>query len=160
MADLDRRSFTAAMVLALAGCAQPARLAGPQAASWAGRLALRVESDQAQSFSAGFELKGSALAGALSLFSPLGATVARMEWTPGEAWLRSEGKVLLFDSLDALTKHATGTELPVAGMFRWLAGEDAETAGWQADLRQLASGRLVARRNLPPPAVEIRLVLD
>ena len=161
MAAIGRRVAATAVLLALlSGCAQPVRLSGPQVAFWAGRMALRVEADQAQSFSAAFELKGDAQAGELSLFSPLGATIAQMAWKPGEARLRSDGKELHFGSLDALTRHATGTELPVAGMFQWLAGENAVIAGWQADLHELGTGRLVARRSLPPPAVEIRLVLD
>ena len=151
-----------ALVL-LAGCANPPRAANqaaPALAHWSGRLALRVEADQQQSFSAGFELKGNAQAGELSLYSPLGATLAQLVWAPGDARLRWDGKERSFDSLAALTLHATGTELPVASMFQWLAGENAEAAGWQADLRELSNRRLVARRSTPPPAVEMRLVLE
>ena len=120
MAGIGRRVAATAVLLALlSGCAQPVRLSGPQVAFWAGRMALRVEADQAQSFSAAFELKGDAQAGELSLFSPLGATIAQMAWKPGEARLRSDGKELHFGSLDALTRHATGTE-PFALPQRWL----------------------------------------
>lgn len=155
-------AFAVALAL-LAGCANPPRVAnqsGPTVTHWSGRLALRVDSDQVQSFSAGFELKGDARTGQLSLYSPLGATMAQLVWAPGDARLRWDGKERGFDSLDALTRQATGTELPVASIFQWLAGENAETAGWQADLRELSKGRLVARRSAPPPAVEMRLVLE
>ncbi len=123
-------------------------------------MALRVDSNQVQSFTAGFELKGNAQSGELSLYSPFGATLAQLAWTPGDARLRWEGKERSFDSLDALTRYATGTELPVASIFLWLAGENASAAGWQADLRELSGGRLVARRTVPPPPVEMRLVLE
>ena len=147
----------------LTACASPPqanRPPGQAVTQWAGRLALRVDSDQAQSFSAGFELKGNAQTGELSLYSPLGSTIAQLVWAPGDARLRSGGKERSFDSLDALTLQATGTELPVASIFRWLAGEQASAPGWQADLREISNGRLVARRSAPPPVVEMRLVLE
>jgi len=33
-------------------------------------------------------------------------------------------------------------------------------AGWSADLSQLESGRLTARRTQPLPAAELRLILE
>lgn len=152
---------TASMVLT--GCAAPARFPSQtidQTGLWTGRLAVRVDADQMQSFSAGFELKGNAQTGELSLYSPFGATIAQLAWSPGDARLRRDGDERSFESLDALTKHATGTDLPVASIFLWLAGVNSSVAGWQADLRELSSGRLVARRSLPPPAVEMRLILE
>ena len=83
-----------------------------------------------------------------------------MVWTPGVARLRSDGQERKFDSMDALTLQATGTELPIASIFEWLAGNNVSTSGWQADLRELSIGRLVARRSAPLPAVEMRLVLE
>jgi outer membrane lipoprotein LolB len=74
--------------------------------------------------------------------------------------LRWDGKERSFDSMDALTLQAIGTELPVASLFRWLAGDNVSTLGWQADLRELPKGRLAARRNDPLPSVEMRLVLE
>ncbi|MEO8859324.1 MAG: outer membrane lipoprotein LolB [Burkholderiaceae bacterium] len=149
-------------VLLVAGCATPPRKGdvATQGDQWSGRLSVRVDSDQPQSFTAGFDLKGSALQGQLLLYSPLGATLAQLEWAPGEALLRSDGKVRQFVSLDALTRHATGTALPVASMFEWLAGHAADTAGWHADLRELSNKRLVARRSEPLPTVELRIVLE
>ena len=150
-------------LLLLAGCASPPRVIhtpGQPVTQWSGRLALRIDADPVQSFSAGFELKGNAQAGELSLYSPLGATMAQMAWTPGNARLRWDGKERNFDSMDALTLQATGTELPVASIFQWLVGQDVSTVGWQADLRDLPKGRLVARRSAPLPSVEMRLVLE
>jgi outer membrane lipoprotein LolB len=110
--------FTIAWLL-LAGCANPPRVIqtpGQPVTQWNGRLALRIDADPVQSFSAGFELKGNAQAGELSLYSPLGATVAKMAWAPGDARLRWDGKERSFDSMDALTLQAIGTELQVASL--------------------------------------------
>jgi len=125
-----------------------------------GRLALRVDATPPQSFSAAFELRGRAQEGELSLLTPLGSTAARLAWAPGSATLRSGNDTRSFDSLDALAESATGTALPVAALFDWLAGTATPVSGWEADLSQLDQGRLVARRVAPPPAAELRLVLD
>ncbi|MEO7941706.1 MAG: lipoprotein insertase outer membrane protein LolB [Burkholderiaceae bacterium] len=127
---------------------------------WSGRLALRVDSEPVQSFFAAFELRGSAQSGQLSLYSPLGSTLAQMQWAPGLAQLNWNGQQRSFDSIGALTREATGTELPIASLFGWLAGQESQTEGWSADLRQLGDGKLVAQRNQPKPAVTMRLVLD
>lgn len=149
--------------MALAACAQLPR--GPSASvgvrdQWSGRLALRVDAEPVQSFFAAFELRGNAQSGQLSLYSPLGSTLAQMQWAPGLAQLNWNGQQRSFDSIGALTQQATGTELPIASLFGWLAGQDSQTEGWSADLRQLGDGKLVAQRNLPKPVVTMRLVLD
>lgn len=127
---------------------------------WSGRLALRVDSDPVQSFFAGFDLRGNAQTGELSLYSPLGSTIARMQWAPGLAQLDWHGQQRSFDSIGALTRAATGTELPIASLFAWLAGQDSQAEGWSADLAQLRDGKLVAKRNQPEPVVTMRMVLD
>ena len=119
-----------------------------------------MDANPVQAFSAGFELRGNAGAGVLLLFSPFGATLARLSWSPGEARLLSEGKEQTFPSIEALTLHATGASLPLDGLFQWLAGKPAVVAGWEAELEGLSSGRLHARRITPDPAVDLRLVLD
>lgn len=151
------------LVTLLGACALPPRAPQPDAlqrSSWNGRLALRVESDPPQSFFAGFELRGNTRNGELSLLSPLGSTLGRLEWSPGDALLRWNGELRRFSSIDALTREATGTELPIASLFRWLAGEQTPGDGWAADLTGLADGKIVARRTAPVPAVEMRLVFE
>lgn len=150
-------------IFLIAGCAHPIRVTDQnnQAISfWSGRLALKVEADQSQSFSAAFELKGNAETGELALFNPLGSTLAVLAWAPGSATLRSNDQVRNFDSLDDLVSHTTGTVIPVAALFDWLRGTNTSVPGWQADLSQLAAGRLVARRSAPTPAAELRLALE
>lgn len=147
----------------VAGCAAPARTttrAEGDPPSWNGRLALQVESEPPQSFAAGFELKGSAQNGELLLFSPLGQTLAALSWAPGQASLRANNTQRDFDSLDALVTQATGTAIPVAALFDWLAGRAAAVPGWQADLSQLESGRLVAKRSDPAPPAVLRVAFE
>ncbi len=117
-------------------------------------------SQQGQFFSASFELTGTAQSGQLSLISPLGSVLAALNWTDSTAQLRSNGELRSFNSLDALVLHATGAAIPVATLFSWLAGVEAQAPGWHADLSRLSNGRLVARRFEPLPAAELRLVIE
>ena len=158
----------AAWVLALAvtltaGCASAPRSASPGDTSvgpWSGRLALQVEDNQSQSFSAGFELSGNAKAGELTLLSPLGGTLAVLAWSPGSATLRTNGKTQDFESVDALVTEATGSAIPLAALFDWLRGVETPVPGWQADLSQLGDGKLRAQRLDPPPRADLRVALD
>ncbi|MEP6790686.1 MAG: lipoprotein insertase outer membrane protein LolB [Ramlibacter sp.] len=127
---------------------------------WAGRLGLQVESSPPQSFSAGFELKGNPKAGELALFNPLGGTLAVLSWDQDSATLRSGSQTSQFESLDALVSRVAGTAIPVAALFDWLAGTNTPVAGWQADLSQLAQGRIRAQRMDPAPAADLRLALE
>lgn len=146
-----------------AGCAQLPRTAQQQEAStgvWRGRLALQVEEQPSQSFSAGFELRGRPESGELMLYNPLGGTLAALAWTPGSASLRSGDQVRQYDSIDALVAGATGTAIPVASLFDWLSGSNTPVTGWEADLSQLAEGRLRARRVSPLPVAELRVAIE
>lgn len=150
-------------VVLLSGCATTPRPAGPddvRTGPWSGRLALQVEDNQSQSFSAGFELRGSARAGELTLYNPLGGTLAALTWEPGSATLRSNGQTRESSSVDSLVAHATGSPIPVAALFDWLRGANTPVPGWQADLSQLPQGRLRAQRLQPPPPADLRVVLD
>jgi outer membrane lipoprotein LolB len=152
-----------ATLLLIAGCAHPTRdnaTNGLENSFWQGRLAVRIDSDPVQSFSAGFELSGNAKDGELVLFNPLGGTVASLRWSAQAAVLRSNGETRHFDTLSELVQQATGTELPLAALFLWLAGDNATASGWQADLRELATGRLFAQRLDPAPRVELRIALE
>jgi outer membrane lipoprotein LolB len=153
----------AGAMLLVAGCAQPPRAPQKDDVSvsvWRGRMALQVQDNPSQSFSAGFELRGRADAGELMLYSPLGGTLAALRWAPGLATLRSGEQVRQFDSIDALLAGATGTAIPVASLFDWLAGSNTAVNGWEADLSQLGEGRLRARRLTPAPVADLRVALD
>jgi outer membrane lipoprotein LolB len=126
---------------------------------WQGRLAVKVFTKPVQAFTANFELQGRADRGELVLISPLGTTLAHMEWTPDSATLVAEGKQQHFDSLQALAIATTGTDLPVASLFAWLQGRADEALGWQADLSELANGRLGAH-HLEEVQAELKIILD
>ena len=169
-----------AAVVCIGGCANPdkspeispqfgkAALAGPATGSYMGRMSLKIDSvdpqalgpQQGQFFSASFALAGNASTGQLTLTSPLGSVLAEMNWTESKAQLRANGELRSFNSLDALIFHATGAAIPLASLFSWLAGVEAQAPGWQADLSRLSNGRLVARRLEPLPTAELRLVLE
>lgn len=162
-----RRAFARALALLtfsfallLAGCAHAPRAGAPGSSFWSGRLALQIADRPDQSFSANFELQGNAESGELSLFSPLGSTVAVLTWAPGNALLRADGKTQRFESLDDLASQATGTVIPVAALFDWLAGVNTSVQGWHADLSQLGLGRLHAQRTQPAPAADLRIALE
>jgi outer membrane lipoprotein LolB len=172
-AVIGRRSALLLGIAICAGfttaCATRNRATGPgaeQAPSWRGRLALRVQADpasgqaQEQSFSAAFELSGSADRGELLFFTPLGSTAAAIHWLPGRAVLQSKGETREFEDLSQLIQQLLGTDVPVAALFSWLAGREQEANGWQVDLSQKAQGKILARRLSPAPSAELRVLLE
>ena len=148
------------LALLLSACAAPQQPGRPGEAVWNGRLAVRVDSDPPQSFSAGFDLRGTPLAGELQLSSPLGTTVATVVWSPAGAQLQQGGQTTQRGNLDELTTELGGTALPVAALFDWLGGRPTESSGWLADLSRHAEGRVTARRLYPAPSAELRLVFQ
>jgi outer membrane lipoprotein LolB len=151
-----------ASLLWLAGCVQLPRTTIETASAdiWSGRLSLQVRSDPPQSFSGGFEIKGSPSQGELRLNSPLGNTVLAARWSPAQATLYSGSETRNYVSIDALIEESTGAALPVAALFDWLVGKDTQSNGWTADLTRQADGHIQARRTYPLPQTELRIVLD
>jgi outer membrane lipoprotein LolB len=121
---------------------------------------LTVHSEPVQAFSADFDLQGDAQTGVLTFFTPLGTTVARLQWSNEGANLQASGETQHFASLDALTLHATGAVLPVASLFAWLQGDALDTPGWQVDLQGLPNGRLSAQRTAPEPPAQLKIILE
>ena len=103
---------------------------------------------QEQSFSASFQLQGSAEQGQLDVFNPFGSQIARLQWTPEHAVLQQGSRLSL------------GTELPVQALFSWLQGQPMTAEGWQVDLSRHAQGRITAQRISPPPQATLRVVLQ
>ena len=160
---LSRVLALAFILIFLAGCAHNARTIrtdAPSDAQWQGRLSILVQSTPVQTFTANFDLQGDANIGSLALSSTLGNTLARLQWTHDTATLQARGETLQFDSLDALVRHATGTDLPVASLFAWLGGNPSDAPGWSADLSDVANGRLSAQREGPPAPASLKIILD
>lgn len=149
-----------ATVALLTACATPQRVIPPGEELWSGRLAMSVQSDPPQSFSAGFELRGTPDTGELRLTSPLGTSIATVMWVPGSAELRQGSQVTRRGSLDELTAELSGTPVPVSALFGWLRGRATDVPGWQADLTRQPEGRITARRISPPPTAELRVVVQ
>ena len=153
----------------IAGCAIGTGVTsqkGSNSASWHGRLFVRVDADsqwppsQGQSFGSAFELQGNAQQGDLLLLTPLGNTAAMVNWTPAAATLRAGGVQREFKDLSHLIENLFGTPVPVSALFAWLNGQNVSTDGWEVDLSNRSQGSITARRRLPAPAAELRLVLE
>jgi outer membrane lipoprotein LolB len=155
-----RRAALWLCALFLTACATTRTLPTDPSAHWSGRLALLVQSDPPQQWSAGFELQGSAEQGEMLLFSPIGTSLARLSWTPQSAQLEQGGQTQRSANLSSLIERLQGTALPVSALFEWLAGRAADVPGWQADLSGHAQGRVVAQRNQPGPTAVLRIVID
>lgn len=151
------------LALLLSGCAAPRMPASERAQSaafWSGRMAVQVFKEPPESMSASFELQGTAQKGDMLLLSPIGTTLARLQWSPDWAKLTQGTQAIESHNLPSLATHLTGTELPIAALFDWLAGRTAEVPGWQTDLSQHAQGRLSAERLSPAPRTVLRIVFD
>jgi outer membrane lipoprotein LolB len=165
---VSRFGATLVTIFFIAGCASNPWATRPNASEnlWNGRLSLQVQASSAteteQSFSASFELRGTAQTGQLALFNPLGGTVAVLSWQPGQALLTDAAQATRnFSNLDELSAQATGgTTLPIAALFDWLQGVDTAVDGWQADLSQTGRGRLSVQRFAPLPQARLRVVLE
>ena len=155
----------ATALLLASGCASPPPAAPmptsvPAAAGpWSGRLSLQVESEPPQGFHAGFELLGSAQAGELKLYTPLGATLASARWSADSALLLRGDEIHAYPDLATLTAALTGAALPVAELFEWLQGRHAQAIGWSVELGA-NDGRVRASRSEPAPPATLRLILD
>ena len=150
----------AALAVILGGCAAPKLQVAPGTDSWNGRLALNVDSSPPQSYTAGFDLRGTPQAGELLLATPLGSTLATITWGPDFAKMTQGSQITQRRSLAELSADMGGTEVPVAALFAWLKGEPALVTGWQADLSRHAEGRVTAKRTTPLPTAELRLVFE
>jgi outer membrane lipoprotein LolB len=152
------------LVVLLTACATPAPIRSvsqaPSTKQWQGRISVTVQSDPPRNMSAGFSLDGDARQGELNLFSPLGTTLATLQWNPTSTkWLQGSQQ-RRYDSMAHLTEETTGAALPMDAMFEWLQGRATPSPGWQADLSALNQGSLIAKRITPEPLVVLRIKLD
>ena len=144
----------------LTACATPEPRTVAASNEWSGRLAIQVLKDPPESLSAHFELQGSAQSGQMVLLSPIGTSLARLQWQAEYARLEQGQEQVVGTSLQNLAARLTGTDLPIGALFDWLAGRPSEASGWQVDLSSHAQGRITAERHLPAPVTVLRIVLD
>jgi outer membrane lipoprotein LolB len=153
----------ATFTLLLCGCAAsraPASGAEGEGQHWQGKLAVKVYSAPIQAFSANFDLQGTPGNGQLALSSPLGTTLARLEWNETRASMRSANDERHYESLDALALEVTGADIPVANLFAWLQGQTGAPSHWVADLSQLDNGRILAHNVGQSPQSELKILLE
>ncbi len=168
-------AFTLALAFLLSGCATLVPVVpGLSGETLSGRLSVRIDGQPERAVNAGFELIGSATQGVLLLSGPLGTSLARARWSPGQAVLSSGGAETVYADLDALAAAALGEGIPMAALFDWLRGQawsgapaqaradgapGFEQLGWQIDLARWAEGWVEARRAAAP-AVTVRARLE
>lgn len=153
----------------LAACATGPAVA-PEDGVLSGRIAVRVDEEPPRSVAGSFELRGDAGRGELTLMSPLGTQLAAANWSSDQVLLRTSDGIHRYPDLDSLAAGALGERLPLAALFDWLRGRPWPGApserreagftqlGWQIDLAGFGDGRVVARRDGPPPVlVQARL---
>jgi len=155
--------FALVSLLLSTGCSTPPRATPDALAAQSqireGRLFLRVDSDPPSITQADISLQGTAQAGQLTLYGPLGITHGQLRWSPGEAvWSRGQEQ-RRFHSLDALLTQTLGTALPVPAVFAWLEGRAIAIEGWELISLPAPDQPLVARRRHPAPTLELRLRL-
>lgn len=159
---LQRCAAIAVTLFLIAACAANPwanKVKDAQNPSFTGRMSLQVDSEPVQSFAGGFELQGSAEMGELSLYTPLGSTVAVLRWAPGQAALETGGTTQAYPSVQAMMERTTGAAVPVPALFAWLRGEAVDVPGWVADVSRQAQGRINAQRTSPLPSAQLRIVL-
>lgn len=137
----------------------------------AGRLSVKVDGDAARSFSAAFELNGSADRGEMALTTPLGTQVARADWSAERVRLQTQEGERFYADLDSLAADALGERVPLAALFDWLRGRPwrgapsspiasgFEQLGWAVDVSRVGAGSIEARRAALP-VVTVRARLD
>jgi outer membrane lipoprotein LolB len=84
----------------------------------------------------------------VSLFSPLGQTIAMIEITPEVSTLTQAGQApRRADNVDALAANALGWPLPVSGLRDWLQGFAIDSEGRRFVASPLAGGTEVTTRD-------------
>lgn len=123
-------------------------------------MGLLVHSDPEQSLHAGFELQGNAQEGELLMLSPLGGTLARLQWDPAQAVLERGSERWRSRDLASLGQQLLQTPLPIEALFAWLQRESLNKDGWSVNLERWSAGRITAERRQPGPAATLTIVFE
>ena len=128
---------------------------------WDGRLNLRILQQPPEQFSATFTLEGTADTGELTIYTPIGTTVAVANWNADGATLTEGSKQQSFASMETLTRAVTGANLPLPALMSWLDHDGETINGWELRSENPASGRQIfAKRISPLPQLQLTLILD
>ncbi len=154
-------------IIIIAGCAYPIRHGGQKGfdkQSWQGRLAVRVnavaQGSVRQSFSSAFFVQGNPTQGQLVFFTPMGTTLATLDWNDRLASLHAPGITRHYNTLQELMISVMGVDVPLPALFAWLQGTSIPTNEWRVDLSQYANGKILAHRTSTEPTVELCIVLE
>jgi len=153
------------LVVALSGCSvfSPPVKQATQAPvpHWEGRLQVRVLLANPELFSANFELQGSPQRGELTIYSPIGTTLAVASWTENDALLKQGMSEKHYANMEELTKQLTGTRLPLPTLMSWLNADGESIQGWEIRSENLPAGRRIyAQRNHPSPPLQLTLLIN
>lgn len=132
-----------------------------QTGHWEGRLQLKILHKKPEQFIANFTLEGTAEVGELTIYSPIGTTVAQASWDGNGATLLEGSQKHQFASMDSLTEKLTGASLPLPALMAWLTNDGPMVPGWEIRAENPDAGRrLFARRVQPLPQLQLALILD
>ena len=150
---------------ALAGCGvfpiKSKHTALAQTGHWEGRLNLKILTKPPEQFSANFSLQGTPALGELTVYTPIGTTLAEASWDSKGAILSEGSNKRYFVSMDALTQHVTGASLPLQNLMSWLNTDGPALEGWEIRSENQPGGRrLFAKRVSPLPQLQLILLLD
>ena len=97
----------------------------------------------------------------MTIYSPIGTTLAVASWNADGATLSEGSKKQSFASMEALTRAVTGANLPMSTLMTWLNADGESLNGWEIRSETPASGRrLFAKRISPLPELQLTLILD
>ena len=128
--------------------------------SWQGRISVMVHSEPPRVNTASFSLQGDPQAGELQFYSPMGTTLALLQWQGSSVHLHRGQAPEIYASMDDLTEQLTGSALPISALFDWLDGKPHPVSGWQAQLPAANANTLMAYRSQPQPTVTLRIQLE
>lgn len=130
-------------------------------AHWEGRLQVRVLNANPELFSANFELQGSPQSGELTIYSPIGTTLAVANWSEHEAILTQGLSEKHFANMEDLTRQLTGANLPLTPLMSWLEVDGPSIKGWDIRSENLPAGRRIyAQRIHPLPSLQLTLLIN
>ena len=130
-------------------------------AHWEGRLQVRVLTANPELFSANFELQGSPQRGELTIYSPIGTTLAVANWSEQEALLTQGMSQKHFANMEDLTRQLTGASLPLMPLMSWLGADGQTITGWDIRSENLPTGRRIyAQRIHPLPSLQLTLLIN